>query len=401
MARPTRKIPVPYLRENNGVFKMRWTVRENGKNSEYQITLGKIDKRLAELICAASKTAFADRAEFPEEIRNDPVLARYLAVKTNVDTSIPEPKLINDYYAHMATKCKSDWPVTVRYHLRDALNHMGSLINATPATILAFLDAVNLRTSNATRNRAYISLSGFYKWLRTIKRVPKHYDPLENIGQIAEERNPEGIVIWEGHEIRSLLRRARRRKDGIAVWIAILAGLRRSEIAALKWDNVTESYIIVEKSKTGKKRQVPMSPILYRELMRFKEHPEEYGKSKLKYREKGKIREEVRLADYRKSGLVVPWPVNLGGWKTAARRMVELHLPELFPKLHKTSPEKFGWNPFRHTFASRHAQEGLSLDIIAAWLGDSPQVCKEHYARYVPKNMRDTRIDAADNKIAI
>jgi integrase len=400
MARPTRKIPVPYLRENRGVFKLRWTVRENNKNIEYQITLGKIDKNFAELICAASKTAFAERTEFPEEIRDDPGLLRYLAKKADVDISVPESRLIDNYYAHMTAKCKSDWPVTVRCHLKDGLKYMGTVLNATSAAILSFLDAVNLRTSNATRNRALMALSGFYKWLRTIKRVPKGYNPLENIGQIAEERNPEGIVIWEGHEVRSLLRRARRRKDGIAVWIAVLAGLRRSEIAALKWDNVTESYIIVEKSKTGKKRQVPMSPMLYHELMRFRDRPEEYGKTKIKYKEKGKAREEVRLADYRKSGLVVPWPVNHGGWKTAARRMVELHLPGLFPKLYKTNPEKFGWNAFRHTFASRHAQEGLSLDIIAAWLGDSPQVCKEHYARYVPKNMRDTRIDMADKRIA-
>lgn len=325
---------------------------------------------------------------------------RYLATKADVDTSVPDNELIDAYYKHMVTKCKSDWPVTVRCHLRDGLKHMGTIVNPTPAAILAFLDAVNVRTSNATRNRAYISLSGFYKWLRTIKRIPNGYDPLEGIGQITEERNAEGIIVWEGHEIRSLLRRARRRRDGIAVWIAILAGLRRSEVAALKWENITESVINVSKGKTGH-RQVPMSPILHRELMRYKEHSEEYGKTKLKYGEKGKAREAERLANYRKTGLVVPWPSNMGGWKIAARRMVEQFLPELFPKLYKTHPEKFGWNPFRHTFASRHAQQGLSLDIIAAWLGDSPEVCKKHYARYVPKNKRDTRIDAAEADIAV
>ncbi len=76
--------------------------------------------------------------------------------------------------------------------------------------------------------------------------------------------------------------------------------------------------------------------------------------------------------------------------------MIEEYLPKLLPALHKKHPEKFGWNPFRHTFASRLAQSGLSLDIISAWLGDSPKGCKEHYARYVPKNKRDKRIDAVD-----
>lgn len=50
------------------------------------------------------------------------------------------------------------------------------------------------------------------------------------------------------------------------------------------------------------------------------------------------------------------------------------------------------WNChyFRHTFGSHLAQKGESLYKIAELLGNSPDICRRHYAALMPERMRDT-----------
>jgi integrase len=45
---------------------------------------------------------------------------------------------------------------------------------------------------------------------------------------------------------------------------------------------------------------------------------------------------------------------------------------------------------FRHTFGSHLAQKGESLYKIAELLGNSPDICRRHYAALMPERMRDT-----------
>jgi hypothetical protein len=55
--------------------------------------------------------------------------------------------------------------------------------------------------------------------------------------------------------------------------------------------------------------------------------------------------------------------------------------------------ERIGWNSFRHTFGSLLAQAGVSLDKICSWMGNTPEVCRRHYAQFVPRGSRDDEID--------
>lgn len=54
---------------------------------------------------------------------------------------------------------------------------------------------------------------------------------------------------------------------------------------------------------------------------------------------------------------------------------------------------RIGWNSFRHTFGSLLAQAGVSLDKISAWMGNTPEVCRRHYAQFIPRDRRDKEID--------
>ena len=44
---------------------------------------------------------------------------------------------------------------------------------------------------------------------------------------------------------------------------------------------------------------------------------------------------------------------------------------------------------FRHTFGSQLAQKGLSLYKISALMGNSPEICRRHYAAIVPEVMHE------------
>ncbi len=364
MGRPKNAFPTPSLRRRNDSWQIRW--RLDGE--EFSISLGNVPKDYATATRAAITVALAKKDDWPVELVAEPAVKRYLAKITGNNAHADDSSLIEQYHKHMTINSKSSWPRTVKAHLNAAASFTGNLMTATPPMFLDFLNTITEANSIATRNRAFASLSGFYRWLRLKHILPKGYNPLDGIGMLKEERPQEGIVIWEKTETTKLLKAADSIRGGIAVWIAVHAGLRRSEIARLRWDDITPAYIIVRKSKTDTPRQIPLSKTLAKRLEK-------------------EIRTSPRVAG---------WPEAFHGWETAAGRIIYEKLPDALPKIKKEHPEKFGWNAFRHTFASRHAQAGIPIDVIAAWLGDSPKVCKEHYARYVPANRRDTRIDIAD-----
>ena len=44
---------------------------------------------------------------------------------------------------------------------------------------------------------------------------------------------------------------------------------------------------------------------------------------------------------------------------------------------------------FRHTFGSQLAQKGESLYKISTLMGNSPEICRRHYAALLPETMVD------------
>lgn len=424
MARPKHKYPKPHLEKRGDSWRIRWWAFE----SFFTLTLGKIEKRKADALYHFVSLALSGQGDWPDELAGEPTVRLYRQRVAGDPPEVALPttaaELIDAYYEHLKKKSASlYWPKSVRSYLQRFFDHAGTPDNITTRTILEFLDAMVTKAdlryrratdaeaagrkkkrrykskaaaaaamakakakaralaevptiSNASRNRARTAISGLCSWMRVSGHRPRNWDPLFGIGELREERPHDGVVIWEDDELRPLLEAADRLSDGIAIWIAVYAGLRRAEIARLEWSDITPAYITVRKSKTGRKRQVPLSSQL---LERLEREPKTGTK-------------------------VVNWPE---AWFNRARNAMEERLPreiarhdgddskrvEMIRTLHQRHPEKFGWNIFRHTFASRLAQAGRPLDLIAAWLGDSPSVCRDHYTRFVPQNRRDDRID--------
>ena len=368
MARPTSDTPTASIRRRGDTFQLRWFA----KPKQYELTLGHVSAEQAKTIAVVATAALAGRTDWPDEIAHHPTVRRYLRVlEGQAPTPSTTAELVDRYFRHMKAHSESAWPHVVRTHLRDYFRYVGDLEDATPFKTSAFLDSVAEAKSVPTRNRNLTAISGFCRWLKKTGQMPKSWEaPSAGCKYFREEHCPTDIVILDPLEMTAALHFADTRLDGIAIWIAIYAGLRRSEIVRLRWENILPSCIEIVKSKTKNQRQVPLSEKLRRKL-------DEYRR---KYNPDPKDR-------------IVPWPEKLYSWQSATKDLLLVHWEKACPEIPR---HKRGWNVFRHTFASRHAQHGLSIDVIAAWLGDSPKICREHYARYVPENMKDIRIDYID-----
>ncbi len=167
MARTPRKHPKPNLRKRGDYYELRWY----WAGKLYEIRLGNIKKQDAEVIRDAMAVAFAGAADFPEEVKAEPALKRYLALQAGITSESSDATLIAMYVAHLhAQNPESIWYNVVKYHLNSALSKIGTLQNATTRDLQTYLDAYAVQTSGATSNRARTALSGFFKYLRNFFR---------------------------------------------------------------------------------------------------------------------------------------------------------------------------------------------------------------------------------------
>lgn len=191
-----------------------------------------------------------------------------------------------------------------------------------------------------------------------------HDNPFRGIPAL-RERHVEEIVYLTPGERDAVLAAAADVPDGLAVWIALYAGLRRGEISLCGWRDLSldAGNVVVPRSKTGRRRVVPLATALA---------------------------DHVRcLRPGRPDAYILPWRTGGHRWQWGARKLRSA-LTAACPAIPE---ERIRWNAFRHTFGSLLAQAGVSLDKVTAWMGNSPAVCRRHYAESIPRDRRDEEID--------
>ena len=166
----------------------------------------------------------------------------------------------------------------------------------------------------------------------------------------------------------------------MSVFISVEAGLRKSELLALKWKHVDFKYKIIhvlEAWKDGRKikglpkwdktRKVPISEILENELREYFENSVYCGDE-----------------DY-----VICWsdgsyigPRSFNNWLDKALEKLEIDKDK----------RNLGHNPFRHTCATRMIQRGVPVEVVQAILGHSEKKMTKNYthlqADYVVSQVR-------------
>jgi len=75
---------------------------------------------------------------------------------------------------------------------------------------------------------------------------------------------------------------------------------------------------------------------------------------------------------------------------TLGKRWDPDNFSEVLRKINRKKGLKWHCLDFRHTFGSQLAQKGESLYKIAELMGNSPAICRKHYAALIPEKMHDT-----------
>lgn len=192
-----------------------------------------------------------------------------------------------------------------------------------------------------------------------VARVARYREPAPEIRFLTLEQIDEQLRVLESHPQLQIM-----------VATLIYAGLRREELLWLQTDDIAAP--------------TPQSP---------------NGLIRVRSKTVGGVQWQPKTAKNR----VVPISDDLSSF---LRLWQPLHSPErwIFPSAHgnrcdadnfcrtlRAANARAGllWSclDYRHTFGSQLAQRGLSLFQIATLLGNSPEICRRHYAAIVLENL--------------
>lgn len=153
--------------------------------------------------------------------------------------------------------------------------------------------------------------------------------------------------LFQGAEARHL-------KDFVV--IALNTGMRKGEILSLKWDQIRNGFIYLEKTKTNEARQIPINADL------------------------ASCFEDIRKRNNMTSGYIFPDDNGgyLGDIKTAFKSALK-----------RAGIIDFRPHDLRHTFASHYIMRGGSLNALKEILGHSDIKMTMRYAHLSKKYVKE------------
>ncbi|MCZ6759703.1 MAG: tyrosine-type recombinase/integrase [Gemmatimonadetes bacterium] len=285
---------------------------------------------------------------------------------------IPLDGLVEEYRDYLRTrKAKRTAANEIRYldqFLR--ANPVRRLDQVTSALVSAFItrrvrhDGISPRTANlirevvyrlfeyAIKHHAYVSSDPRY--LNPIATVEKFKLPASNIRSLNPEQIEEQFRVVQ--------------PNGLAPLVAtyIYAGLRREEALWLQPSDVDLGRRLVHvraktvnaeswQPKTKRNRIVPISRVLHGYLA-FNQPRE----NSLWY-----------------------FPSPKG------KRWSPTNLSRSLRRINKRAGLDWGCLDYRHTFGTQLAMKGISLHKIAKFMGNSPEICRRHYAAVHTEDLHD------------
>lgn len=450
MPRKTSSTPEAKLYYSAGFWRVYWF--RDGKKYSYSTGLTqKGDRRQAELIRrTASFALLGDPPQFDEQLLRSKTIRRYLQEYYPQPSAAPAATAEGrsdawqrEYSDHLSGKVDPEWAKESLSILRRLENHVnGDILATTPGQAQAFLDnvtstrktkadrrdgpqkkgAVTGILTNARRNRILYICTKFFKWaLRAGKATSS---PFQGISKFAEERSAEIVYCTPAERARMIAAaRASGRRDWLAVPIAFYAGCRRSEIYRLDWEHISfeAGRITIMKSKKKVSRTLPLAKELEavlrpharqsgpvvgeaqgtwkNEAERLVETLRELLGRPLRPGVDGRPVEPAGKRSFVKSAVLKACdqggqPARNDGKNGQTKEiLIPIWLGKTVDRLPWIPAERIGWNVFRHTFGSILAQRNVGLDKISSWMGNTQEVCRRHYAQFVPRDSKDMDID--------
>lgn len=347
------------------------TIRKRGKS--YQIDyFDPNGKRV--------RKAFAKRKDAEAELGKRVSLiaeGRYLDVKKDYKTTFGE--LLEKYtenYEHQASF--KSWKAICLGRFK---SHFGE------GTLLANIRYVDLETyrnnlrrtptqhgavrKDGTVNREMSCLHHLFT--KAVEWEMMERNPFDKGKTLLLKENNQRLRFLSEEEIQDLLAQRPRHLRRI-VECAILTGMRRGEILSLKWSQVRNGFIYLQKTKTNEPRQIPINDDLAALLGEIrKEFNGEYVFTYRKSEDKLKGAKPVR-----KRKKPAPVAEAVSGIKSAFNTALK-----------NAGIENFRFHDLRHTFASHAVMRGGTLKQVQEILGHKTMTMTLRYAHLSQEHKKE------------
>jgi site-specific recombinase XerD len=244
-------------------------------------------------------------------------------------------------------------------------------------TIVDYLDDYRRRANPAaaTYHRHFLLLRRFMRWLSRRDGVPDPFLDLEPPPRPRQER--EWLTPEEFQRLLAAAESPRRRLPGLAerdrlVLLALgLTGLRRSELVALDWRDLSldgpKPSLLVRRGKGGKPRRQPIAPLLADELRRLRDERQPSADDPVFCGLAGGRLQETTLA-------------HIIG-RTAVRAGLEKHVTA---------------HTLRHTAATWLRQATGDARLVAEYLGHADLSTVSRYAHVAPEELHQAAAKVGD-----
>lgn len=220
----------------------------------------------------------------------------------------------------------------------------------TPLDIERFKTDRAKEVSVATTNRGLALLKSMFN--RAIEWKKAKENPCNAVKLFKE--NNQRLRYLEQEDIQKLLANCNGYLKGI-ITVALFAGLRKSEILNLKWNecDFNRQLIRITNTKNGETRSVPMHDVIKTTLIKIHKHPES---PYIFYKGNGRPFMNVR--------------------KSFDKLLTECKI------------EGFRFHDLRHTYASQLAMSGVDLNTIRELLGHKSLQMTLRYSHLSPDHKR-------------
>lgn len=242
---------------------------------------------------------------------------------------------------------KRSWKSTDRGLVNSLVDFFGHrhLHEISPMLVEQYKSERRQYVSPATVNRSLSCLRCMFN--KAILWGKGKENPVRQVKFFKEDN--KRVRFLELHEVARLLGQCSEKLKAI-VTVALNTGMRKNELATLKWRDVDfgRNVIAVVKTKSGEKRHIPLNAISKKALMSVRKHPES------EYIFCGKTGKPF---DWRKS------------FETALKRAGILD---------------FRFHDLRHSFASQMVMSGIDLNTVRELMGHKDMSLTLRYAHLSP-----------------
>ncbi|HUX16736.1 MAG TPA: tyrosine-type recombinase/integrase [Phycisphaerae bacterium] len=288
----------------------------------------------------------------------------------------PTPRLAELVHDFAKANALSAKPKSVRRNTRIILTFFAergitAAEDVSPDDVQDFLVVMQERGRAPRTLHVYASaLRLFFRFLHQRGIIPTN--PTWDI-RLARPEQSLPIYLTPAEAERTL-EQARRSGVFVEVAVALFTGLRMSELRFLRWEDVdlTARRLTVRRSKSGRVRTVWLCGMA---LAALREQKAQYGRKQWVFPGGRGGHHNGKVWDH-------DHPRSLTWWDRIALRPLQVAIPKF--QARGKGKVGSGWHLFRHSFASRLIQAGVSIYKVSKWLGHASVGTTHLYAHLSP-----------------